>query len=234
MLVQLRNAHTILVRRHFFCDNVHRDLRKKHIRADSGRRGDAGDVQYIADHAHRQLMRRAAVGHQIVCDIHEHLVNRIDMDILRRDIFQIDLIDSRADLHIPAHLRRRGDIIDGVLRMPCKLIRKDGAAGQCASPHTASAPFIFLRDLLDRLKQPRPARYADRFQGRRHRKADRFLGAARIRDDQIGIERVKPALHALDRSIKRFQINTDIDRHRTHPRHAGYRFHAKRTFVLCI
>ena len=45
------------------------------------------------------------------------------MNVLRRKIFEIDLIDLRGDLHVFCHLRRRGDEGERQLRVRGKLVR---------------------------------------------------------------------------------------------------------------
>ena len=188
-------------------------------RAPRCRRRDAGLLQHIADHPHGERMRRAMIGLQVRRHVDEHLVDRIDMDILGGNIAQVDLIDARADLHIPPHLRHGDNIFHCVFRMLRKLIGKAGAACQ-RMPRGAVLPAqVLLLDHLHNLKQPRPPRYADRLQSGRNRKADRLLCAALIRDDQIRIQRIQPARNTFNRSIIALQINTDILRHPAHSSH---------------
>ena len=142
-------------------------------------------------------MRRAAIGFQIIRHIHEHLIDRIHMNILRRNIPQIDAVDLSADRHISAHLRRCDEIVQFKCRIAGERISKDGSAGKGLLRRKAAAARILLPDDLSDLKKTRSARHADRFQGGRHGKADRFLGTGRVGDHQIGIQRIQPLRNAL-------------------------------------
>ena len=109
--IQFGNTHTILVSRHLLGHYIHRHLTKIHVRTDACRCRDARLFQYIADHLHRQLMCRHLISSQVGRHIHDHLVNRIHMNILRGNVFQIDAVNLRAYLDIVCHLWRGGDIV---------------------------------------------------------------------------------------------------------------------------
>ena len=47
-------------------------------------------------------------------------------------------------------------------------------------------------------------------EGGRDGKADGFLGTARIRHDEIGLERIEPTLGALDRGVEGFEVDRDV------------------------
>ena len=123
-LCQLCDPHTICVRCHMLGHNIHGDLAQIHIGADPCCSRDTGVSKYIPDHGHGKLMGCHTVCWQISGHINKYLINGIHMDILRCHIFQINIIDSRAVLHIPCHLRRCHDIIYGKLRMCFQLICK--------------------------------------------------------------------------------------------------------------
>ncbi len=95
-LVQLRDAHPVPVGLDMLGDDIHRDLAQIEVTPDARGGGDAGRAQHVADDLLRQLARGQAVGREIGRDIHEHLVDRIDVDILGRDVLQIDLVNARA------------------------------------------------------------------------------------------------------------------------------------------
>ena len=115
--IQIRDPHAVLIRRHMLGHNVHGDFRQVHIGADPGRRRDSGGLKHIADHGLRQLPRRLAVCLQISRHIHEHLINGIDMDILRTDVFHVNGKDLRAVLLVQFHPRRRGEVRHFIIRM---------------------------------------------------------------------------------------------------------------------
>ena len=119
--VQFCNADAVCICRHLFRHNVHGDFRKVQIRSDAGSRCDAGFTQYRLYHFHGKLVRRAVIGFQISCHVHKDFVNGIDVDIFRRNIPEIDLVDLCADLHIVCHLGLGGNEIQFQRRILCKL-----------------------------------------------------------------------------------------------------------------
>ena len=72
-------------------------------------------------------------------------------------------------------------------------------------------PAIGLSNLLDHLKQPRPARNAIGFQRWCYSKTDSLVCSALICHHQIGVQRVKPPLPALNGSIEALEVNCDIE-----------------------
>ena len=134
------------------------------------------------------------------------------MDIFRRHIFQINLIDFRTVIHIIGHPRRRGNIIHRQLRRPFQFRTMNGCAGQPMSRRHAPTLCIDFPYFLNDLKQPRPSGNTIGLQGRRNRKTDGFLCPAGICNDQIHRHRVQPALDRFYRSIEGFQINGYIGR----------------------
>ena len=85
--VQLRNPHAVLVRRNVLCHDVHCHLRKIQVRPDTGGRRNAGGVKHLPDHRHSKLVRRQPIGVKIMRRVNKNLVNRIDVNVLRRDVF---------------------------------------------------------------------------------------------------------------------------------------------------
>lgn len=83
---------------------------------------------------------------EVVCHIHEHLINAVHMDILWSKIFQIDMIDSDTIIDIESHSRRCYDKIDTDVSMPVKdaLVTRYGRS----IPVTVQLPF--LRQLFHR------------------------------------------------------------------------------------
>ena len=124
------------------------------------------------------------------------------MDILRRNIFQIDLIDLAADLHITRHLRRRNNIVQRQRRILFQIRSLAGCSRKLVPRSILPAPGIDFPDLLHHLKQPRPSRDIISLQRRGDRKADGLLRPAFIRHYQICSQRVKSPFHALHGSIE--------------------------------
>ena len=116
---------------------------------------------------------------QIICHIHKNFINRIDMNVIFRNILQINTIYFCRIVDIELHSRRCHNI------------------------------FHVLRNL----KYPASSRNSQCFHRRRYRQTNRLAGPLRIRNDQTGLHRIQSTLHALYRSIKRFQINTQVCPH---------------------
>ena len=66
-------------------------------------------------------MCRELVGVQVVRHVHEHLVNGIDHNVLRRDVLEVDLIDAGAVLHVIRHSGRRNDKVNRQRRVYLQL-----------------------------------------------------------------------------------------------------------------
>ena len=129
-----------------------------------------------------------------MCHVHKHFINRIYMNIFRRHIFQIYIIDPRTVFHIKCHPRR------------CRNIRQFRLTGFSAA--------VYLFYFLNHFKKPGSSRNPIFFQGWRNCQADGFFRAAFIRHHQIGGQRnIKSTLHTFYGCIKWFQINCDILRH---------------------
>ena len=119
--VQLRDADAVLIGGHVLGHNVHRHLAQKQVCADSRGGRDAGRLQHVEDDLHGEIVRRKPVCAQVIRRIHEHLVDGIDHDILRRDVFEVNLIDSAAVRHVIRHSRRRDDEIHRQRRIGLQL-----------------------------------------------------------------------------------------------------------------
>ena len=102
-LIQLRDPDAVFIRFHVLGHDVHRYFGKVEIGPDSGRRGDPGLAQHVADHLHSQIVGRHPVGIQILRHVDEDLVDGVDVDVLRRDIAEVDIVDPGAVVHIESH-----------------------------------------------------------------------------------------------------------------------------------
>ena len=144
-----------------------------------------------------------AISLKIGSDIHENLVDRIDMDILRSDISQIDVIDFGTVINIMSHSRGRHQIIDGKLRMFLKYsLRKT-----LPLPSPASVDIL---DFLNHFKQSGASARTIRLQGRRNGKAYRLFRTRRIGNDKTCVKRIQSPLDTLHRSIKTLQVDRYI------------------------
>ena len=110
LLIQLRNADTIFVRRDMLCHNVHGQLCKVEVGANARRCGDAGVVQHLSHHGHGKFMGTHVVIGQIARHINENLVNGVGVNVCRGHIFEIGLVDLGRNVQIPLHPGRRNDV----------------------------------------------------------------------------------------------------------------------------
>ena len=113
------------------------------------------------------------------------------MNVLRRYIFQINIVDTGTVLHVQGHAGHCRNVING-LQSLCLTLQ-----------------IHFLHPLYH-LKQSGPSRDSVNLQRRGNRKTDGFLRSGRIRHHQVGPQRIKSPLHTLHGGIKGFQIDTDI------------------------
>ena len=184
--IELRNSYTVLIWRSFLCDDIHGDLGKIKVCPDSRCSGDAGFIQYIPDHSHCQVVRRAhvslfrfpAVQIHIVCCLDKNLIDGIDVNILCGDVFEVYRIDLSRDFLIQCHLWLCHDVTDF-----CVMLR-------------------FIKpDCLLCLKKAGPAGNADGFKGRTDGQTDRLVSSAFIRHQKIECQRIFAAFNTFDRSI---------------------------------
>ena len=204
LLVQLRNPHAVGIRRNMLRPHIHRHLRQKQIGADACGSGNTRFAQNIQNNPHRQLPRRQAVKFKILRYIYKHLVHRINDDILRRHITQINFVNSRAVFHIIGHPRRRNNKIQCQLRLGLQLRIRARRTAKLPARSSKTPRGIYLLHTLLHLKQAPAPRNTVAFQRRRHRQTNSFVSPPLIRHYQISIQRIKSALTTFYRRIKRF------------------------------
>ena len=221
-LIECCDANAVFVGPGLLGFDIHGDLGEEEIGADARRRRDAGIVQHVAHHRHGQLVRRHAIGAQIIRHIDKNLVDGIDDNVLRRDVFQIGGVDPAAVFLVQAHPRRRDDVGNLQRRVFFYGFRVEGGCGELVfsgfriapdCPGTNSGVQPFLVDLLhapDYFKQTRPAGDAVGFQRGRHRQTDGLFRPALVGDDQIGGQRIEVALHAFHAGVKALRVDGHI------------------------
>ena len=204
LLRQLGDAHAVLIRRDMLGHNIHGHLAQIQIAADPGGGGDAGTAQHMLDHGHHQLPGGLAVEPEIGCQIHEHLIDGVDMDVLRGNILKVNAVNFGAGLHIVAHPGRGHDVGHRQLRVFFQLLGIPGLPLKVSAVESALPDGVDLPHPLHHLKESGPARNAQGLQGGRHRQADGFLRPALVRHHQIGAQRVQHPGGALHRGIEGF------------------------------
>ena len=94
-------------------DYIHRHFAEVEVCANSRSCRDTGCREDIENDRHGKVMGRQLVGGEVVSDIHEHLVDGVDDNVLWRNILHVNLIDAGAVLHVVSHARRRDDKVNG-------------------------------------------------------------------------------------------------------------------------
>ena len=74
------------------CNNVQGSFTQVKIRCNPSCCCYPGLCQHIPDYFSSQLCGSHTINFQILGYIHKHLVNGIDMNILRRNVFQINIV----------------------------------------------------------------------------------------------------------------------------------------------
>ena len=150
-----------------------------------------------------------AVKIQIGRRVDEHLVYRIDVNVLRGDGAEIDRIDLRADVHVVLHLRRRRDEIrfEGAV---FQLVREnrfspEGPESVRPPPFRVDGPHFLVH-----LEEPRASGDPVGFQGGGDGEADRLFCPARVCHDEIGFQRVESPFHAFHGGVEGFEVDRQI------------------------
>ena len=92
-LRELCNTYPVLIGRLMLCNDIHGDLGQVHVGADSTCGSDTGLLQNLLDHHPDQVMGTAGIDGSVWCDINEHFIDGINMDILCGKELQVDRID---------------------------------------------------------------------------------------------------------------------------------------------
>ena len=195
--IQLRDPDAALIRRDVFGHDVHSDLAKIKVCADPRGRGDPRCAQHIKDHGSSQFPRRHVIRPKITGGVDHHLIDGVDMDVLRGDVFEVDVVDLGADLDILCHPGRCYDIVNSQSRVRFQIHGICAFACKLSSGSMALPLRIDFSDPLYHFKKTGSAEYTIGFQRRRDCKAYRLLGAADICHHKVCCHRVKAARHAL-------------------------------------
>ena len=209
-LVQLGNAHAVRVGRAVLRLDVHRDFAEVEIRADARRGGDARLREHLADELACEIVRRELVGLEVVRGVDEDLVDGIDLDVLRRDVAQVDAVDLAADLHVTCHAGRRHNVFQLQGRVAQQRGMEMALAAEAAPGSLRAAVGVDAAHRLHDLEEPRAPGDAVTLQRGRHRQADGLLRPGRVRYDEMRVQRVQPHRHALRRGVERLQVDGDI------------------------
>ncbi len=169
-LIEFGDAHAVFVGSHLLGLYVHRDFAEIHVGADAGSGGDASFGEHVADHTHGEVVRRETVGVEVGSDIHDHLVDGIDVDILRGDIAQVDLVDASAVFDVESHPWRSHDIVDGQFRVGVEHLFRERFPA-------VTAEAVGVAHLTHHLEEAWAPPCAEGLEGRGDGEADSLVGA---------------------------------------------------------
>ena len=196
-LIQFGDSDAILVGRCFLGHNVHCYLGKIEVGSNTNCRSDSGRREYIVNHGHchntgwfnSEPSCLRSIGIQISAAVYKAFVDAVYVNILRSDVFQIDLIDLGGYSLVLRHPRNCYGVMDPGMM----------------------ADFIHSNCLFS-FKEPRPGWNSDSLESRRNRKTYGLIRTGFICDKQVCLQRIQIPVNTFDRSVIAFQINTDISR----------------------
>ena len=209
-LVQLRDAHAVFVRRDVLGGDVHGHLGQVQVGADACGSSDAHGALHVQNHLYRQLLGGEVIGFQVGGGVDEHLIDGVDVNVLRRHILQVHLVDAGAVLHVQGHPGRGHQVVQGHIGMGLHLGVVPGGGGELPARGFPLALPVDLLHPLHHLEQPGAAGNAVGLQGGGHRQADGLFRAGLVRHHQVGGHGVQAPLHALHRSVERFQVDGQV------------------------
>ena len=148
-LVQLCNTHSVCIGWDMFCHNVHSHFAKEKVCPYPGGCRDASGFNNIQNDFHGKVVSRQLVGVQVICHIHENLVDGVYHDVFRRYVFQIDLVNLCAVLHVICHARRGNNEVYFQRRVCLQFRKEMGFSGKCSSRRIVPSSGVgFLYPLL--------------------------------------------------------------------------------------
>ena len=210
-LVQACNSYAVLIWRHMLCNNIHRRLTQVQIGTDPCRGSHARSVQHILQYPCRQFSCTHPISIQIMCHIHKYLINRINMNVFRSNIFKINIVNLCAVFHIKSHPGRRYNITKFQLRMFFQLVVLIRSSGKSSTGRKTSSLPVDLFYPLHHFKQSGSPGNPIGFERWRHRKTNGLLRSCGICHHKVGGKRIQLSFHAFYRGVKRLQINGNIN-----------------------
>ena len=132
------------------------------------------------------------------------------MDILRRDIPQIDLVNPSTVFHIEGHAGRRSDVINFHGRIVRKDLSIPGLAGEGPPGSPEAAGCIDFFHFLHDFKEACPARDPVGLEGGRHGETYGLVGPGDVSHYQVGLQRIQATLAALHGGVEGLKIDGQI------------------------
>ena len=116
-LIKFRNTDAVFIRRGMFGHNIHGDLAQIQICAKTRRGRDAGLGKNVLYDLAGQFSCGQRIGIKVCGYVHKDFINRVNMNIFRSNVFQVNFIYFGAVFHIMRHTGRGDDIGEGKLRV---------------------------------------------------------------------------------------------------------------------
>ena len=181
--------------------NIHRNLGQIHITSNATGSCNACLIIDLFNHRHRQFSGTHFIGIEIITYINKNLINTINMNILLRNILQIDRINLRRITHIVGHTWWR------YIKTECRSYIFLNLFIKERLPHKPLGLFqslpVDLFNPLINLKKTGSATYPVWLKRWRYRQTDSLLSSWLISHYQISGQRIKTTLNTLHWGIKR-------------------------------
>ena len=94
------------------CRDVERHLGEKEVGPDARRGADSRLAAHERDELDGQLAWRPPVKGKVGPHVHEALVDRVHVDVLRREVPEVEGVDLRGNLHVAPHARAGHLVVD--------------------------------------------------------------------------------------------------------------------------
>ena len=187
-LVQHRHPHSPLVGLRPLCQNVHGNLAQEEIGPNAHGGGDAGGLLNLLNDPAAQALGVGSVEGQVGGEVDEHLVYGIYVDVVGREVPEVDLVDVGGIGEVEGHAGWGGDVVQPF-----------------------SCPCLYFPHCLQHLEHAAPPAEAVFFHGWSYCQADGVSAPLGICHHQAGGEGIQSPLDTLHTGIEAFEIDGCID-----------------------
>ena len=150
------------------CNDIHGNLAQIKIGRNSGSSSDSSFRKNVMDHTDCKFMRGQFIKRKIARCINKNFINRINMDVFRRKIFQIHIVNPRGIFYVESHPWNGNNVFQIF----------------------SGASFDFTCLCLN-FKKPAPAAESICLESRRDRKTNGFTGSALVRNYKLCGKRIQ-------------------------------------------
>ena len=111
--VKFSDSHPIFIGGHMLGFDIHGNFGQVEIWSNPSRGSDAGGFQNVQDDGPGIFPSGHSEGLKVAGGVDKHLVNGIDMDVLRSSILEVHLVDPGAPFDIVSHPGRSYNVVQG-------------------------------------------------------------------------------------------------------------------------